>query len=442
MRRVLLAALLVACRAWADVPSGAEGWYTPNGGFGAYYGHGEVSMFGNGVKVYDIIVACDDKGNMGSDSPIDLNLSDAAGTALNALIKACTAEALTMRNKAAIETLGKNLDSLFGADSTLTMERQGPGNSRTKVGYGLKITAGGGGATVSVTDPTQYGMMVDGVSVDWTKQSAGGRLSIFGVGQAFAGQIAYANGAGGIAWGAPPGGAQGDGKTITTNSAGRLCFVDWGGSGTCGTSLGRMLTEQESKDRDKHYVLARYGDGAKAVLHYVPLGERIAAPDDVSVEADKDGRHGLKGFADPAGCKADLNDMLTNTVEACADKGRHRLLCRYDDGSGAVVHWMPFPEKALDVGTGWSGSFSYFGGRIHDGCVTVGRRPLLVSGMDAVEGAFRVRVTLGEDPKAVLEAGDGFEGPSGDDCYIPVMTLSGGKVTADYRGSFVVPAYE
>ena len=44
-----------------------------------------------------------------------------------------------------------------------------------------------------------------------------------------------------------------------------------------------------------------------------------------------------------------------------------------------------------------------------------------------------------------LERGEAeyrFTAPSGNTSYIPVFVLADGKITADYRGSFVVPAYE
>ena len=166
--------------------------------------------------------------------------------------------------------------------------------------------------------------------------------------------------------------------------------------------------------------------------------------DDVSIE-EADGKYRLKNFENGGGCVANLNDMLTNTVQNCADKGKHQILCRYKNGANdPVVHWLPFPDDALVAGGGskWTGSFSYFDGMIHSGCVTVGRTPILVSGMSATSGDYRIRVTLGANPTAVLESGSGFAAPSGNVSYIPVYTLSNGEVTADYRGSFVVPAYE
>ena len=167
--------------------------------------------------------------------------------------------------------------------------------------------------------------------------------------------------------------------------------------------------------------------------------------DGASVEATDDGVYQVKGFAAGGGCSANIYDMLTNTTQNCADKGKHQIMCRYQDGSAdPVTHWLSLDTGVLEAGAGskWTGSFSYFDGVIHGGCVIVGRTPIQVSGMSATSGDYRIRVTLGTNPTAVLESGSGFTAPSGNTSYIPVYTLSDGEVTADYRGSFVVPAYE
>lgn len=93
-----------------------------------------------------------------------------------------------------------------------------------------------------------------------------------------------------------------------------------------------------------------------------------------------------------------------------------------------------------------TGSFAYDrkNQRILGGVVMVGRRAYYVAGMDATDGSYRVKITFNAmgGVSLVLELGDGFESPSGSTSYIPVMMLRGGKVTADYRGAFVVPAYD
>lgn len=169
--------------------------------------------------------------------------------------------------------------------------------------------------------------------------------------------------------------------------------------------------------------------------------------DEKSINMTSDWKYQIKGFESGGGCSANLYDMLTNTTANCADKGKHQIMCRYIENSEnaqPTTHWLPLDTGTLTVegGTKWTGSFSYFDDTIHDGCVIVGRRPIRVSGTSAVNGNYRIRVTLGASPTAVIETGDGFTAPSGDTSYIPLYTLVNGRVTADYRGSFVVPAYE
>ena len=163
--------------------------------------------------------------------------------------------------------------------------------------------------------------------------------------------------------------------------------------------------------------------------------------DDVTLTV-RDGKFALKNFADGA-CGANLNDMLTNTTANCADRGNHQILCRYTKG-GNTLHWLPFPNDPLKTGgegDGWTGSFSYRNGRIQDGCVMIGRTPVRVSGMDATDGEYRITVDIGSKT-ATLGTGSGFSAPQGTISYIPVFVLSDGKITADYRGSFVVQAWE
>ena len=162
--------------------------------------------------------------------------------------------------------------------------------------------------------------------------------------------------------------------------------------------------------------------------------------DEVTITAT-DGKFALKGFADGS-CSADLNNMLTNTTANCEDRGYHQFLCRYTKG-GNTLHWLPFPNAPLKTGSGdgWTGSFSYRNGYIQDGCVLIGRTPVRVSGMAATDGEYRIVVDISSNT-ARLESGSGFSDPQGTISYIPVFVLSDGQITADYRGSFVVQAWE
>ena len=97
-----------------------------------------------------------------------------------------------------------------------------------------------------------------------------------------------------------------------------------------------------------------------------------------------------------------------------------------------------------------SGAFPFTAGMIGAGAVTVGRQSYKVN-EDGTEvdndytGDYRVSVTLDEyggDPTIEVEEGDGFDPQDGLTSYFPLYTFEDGKVTADWRGTFVVPVWE
>lgn len=103
-------------------------------------------------------------------------------------------------------------------------------------------------------------------------------------------------------------------------------------------------------------------------------------------------------------------------------------------------------EEEPTVVPSMCGSFAYDSEnkRIRDGAVMVGRQAYLVHGIDATNGLYRVKVAFGQTGgvTCTLELGDGFMPPTDSESYIPVMELSYGEVVADWRGGFVVPAYD
>ena len=99
------------------------------------------------------------------------------------------------------------------------------------------------------------------------------------------------------------------------------------------------------------------------------------------------------------------------------------------------------------------GAFAFSGGKIHPGAVVIGRQAYKVNedGFDIEEdgegdGDYRVRVELdayGGDPTIEVQYGDGFAAPPSDlVSYFPLYTIEGGRVTADFRGTFVLPVWE
>lgn len=103
-------------------------------------------------------------------------------------------------------------------------------------------------------------------------------------------------------------------------------------------------------------------------------------------------------------------------------------------GGGGMFAWTP-PSQSGGNGTMGPG-----------GCM-IGRRwiPANGTGSKASGHSYWLKVTLsnsgGESCSVVSDPSD--TSPSGNDSYIPIYTIdSNGNISVDYRGAFVVPAYE
>ena len=58
----------------------------------------------------------------------------------------------------------------------------------------------------------------------------------------------------------------------------------------------------------------------------------------------------LYGWATANNCSESIQNLLTNKT-ATVDRSRHKILTRYDDGSGATIHWMKFDESVIGGGS-------------------------------------------------------------------------------------------
>ena len=58
----------------------------------------------------------------------------------------------------------------------------------------------------------------------------------------------------------------------------------------------------------------------------------------------------LHGWTTANNCNESIQNLLTNET-ATVDRSRHKILTRYDDGSGAIIHWMPFDESVIGGGS-------------------------------------------------------------------------------------------
>ena len=105
------------------------------------------------------------------------------------------------------------------------------------------------------------------------------------------------------------------------------------------------------------------------------------------------------------------------------------------DGGGGMFAWTP-PAEGATTGT------------MGVGGVMVGRKWVGATGTGsgkAINVTYSVKITLsasGASAEVVSGVSVGAS-PSGNVSYIPIYTIgSDGKISADYRGAFVVPAYE
>ena len=68
------------------------------------------------------------------------------------------------------------------------------------------------------------------------------------------------------------------------------------------------------------------------------------------------------------------------------------------------------------------------------------------TGSNKSDGTYQLRVTLpsgGSSPTCqVVQESTIGKSPTSTQCWIPIYTISDGKITTDYRGAFVVPCYE
>ncbi len=121
-----------------------------------------------------------------------------------------------------------------------------------------------------------------------------------------------------------------------------------------------------------------------------------------------------------------------------------------DDDPGLWTDAEPAETGGSQGGGGNAGMFAWDGEAlsIGPGGVMVGRRWVAASGTGVGEmgdGAYSVHVTFADGGGATAEvvAADAAAQTATDtECWIPVYAVSGGKVTEDLRGAFVVPCWE
>ncbi len=172
MRRVLfvLAAAFAAVWARADIPTSAEGWYTPDGGF--QYDSWQAS-WSQGKKSGTCTV--DPGGNVAWDGELPAN--DATRVALEMALEA---RINAYVNRESIATIGKNLNSIGLSSGIEVMAKDPNGGSHTytlKFGKGTLQQTVNADGKITVEDPSSAYNHGDETSLHWTEKN---KMEVYG----------------------------------------------------------------------------------------------------------------------------------------------------------------------------------------------------------------------------------------------------------------------
>ena len=161
----LLAAFLAA-GVYGAIPTTAEGWYTPSGGFPAASGTGTI-YYGYDTKTgqwQTKTVTVDDKGNV-TGGDVDFKHNYELMTAYQALKRALGNEAVLANHDEAIETLGKNLHALTSKDG-IHIRNENTGQEFT-IKFGGSIASAVSGESGDIPATSDAADPVDGSSLGW-----------------------------------------------------------------------------------------------------------------------------------------------------------------------------------------------------------------------------------------------------------------------------------
>ncbi len=178
----LLAAFL-AYWAHGAIPTTAEGWYTPSGGWTAQSGTGTIYYdYDRNTGVWKTTtVTVDDEGNIITGGIADFGRNYELRTACEALEKALKNTATLLNHKEAIESIGKNLHDLT-SKSGIKITNPETGRSYTiKFGSGT-IGEAASGASGDIPATTDMDDPADLKSLNWTDSSASAKIQLYGWG--------------------------------------------------------------------------------------------------------------------------------------------------------------------------------------------------------------------------------------------------------------------
>lgn len=324
-----LMAAFLAQGAYGAIPTSAEGWYTPSGGFKVESADGKLLYEGDDGFMYSETIVVGENG-------ID---SDATGFPLYDVLNEATVNALTslvisMRNQERIEAIGKNLHNLGLADGIDVVGTDPNGKEHR---YTMRFTSGNGirdslddGSRPELTDPTAGWNMADERTLHWRMDN---KVELSGANAATASTdewwndygffVPFLKDAGALGWKRYGGWYDGVFGTMSSDGRTMLTLAGWTGGHECNTDMCRILTEEAGDNRANHYVLTRYGTGTDAVFHYVPFGDRLVFGDGSPV----DGSSITTNTADGATTQGDasLYGWANAEAEGIPQKGDGRL---------------------------------------------------------------------------------------------------------------------
>jgi len=331
-----LVAAFLATGVYGAIPTTAEGWYEPEGGFTAQSGTGTIYYgYDRATGQWQTTtVTVDEQGNIkGGD--IDFGRDYDLMTAYQALTKALYNEAYNAVQDEAIQTIGKNLHALTSKDG-IHIRNENTGQEFT-IKFGGSIASAVSGSTGDISATSDAEDPTDKKSIDWTDN---GKLELKGWAE---------QDASGSFWDSSPGPV---GVPVRTGYGGAaMAYRNW--YGVDGLSL--------APESSTHKLELNGWYDAPATM--TPLAEAIAKEHkgtfdsyDLVVRNSSKGLNYVSlGTLDIGGAPVDGSSITTNSTDGASESGVASLRgwsdAEADDfprkGSDGHLEWKS-PDDLVD----------------------------------------------------------------------------------------------
>ena len=401
-----LVAAFLATGVYGAIPTTAEGWYEPEGGFTAQSGTGTIYYgYDRATGQWQTTtVTVDEQGNIeGGD--IDFGRDYDLMTAYQALTKALYNEAYNAVQDEAIQTIGKNLHALTSKDG-IHIRNENTGQEFT-IKFGGSIASAVSGSTGDIPATSDAEDPTDKKSIDWTDN---GKLELKGW---------AAQDVSGSFWDSSPGPV---GVPVRTGYGGAaMAYRNW--YGVDGLSL--------APESSTHKLELNGWYDAPATM--TPLAEAITKEHkgtfdsyDLVVRNSSKGLNYVSlGTLDIGGARVDGSSITTNAADGAESDGAASLY----GWSGANVYASSTnPNIPYADGSGqlaWQGVLDFFNTGLFD---------LTESGKVNLKG-----VTAGEDDLRVMTVSASDSGAAITSSSISTMIdapldMDSNKITVDGWG--------